>query len=85
MAVSQDVGISMPSENSKNRKLRFMELMQRCIPFKWQRYWNCGTKEFDLLYTLAQNKGLVLSREKLLDLAWGYDFYGLDVDESHRQ
>ena len=38
----------MQPENSKNRKLRFMELMQRCLPFKWQKYWNCGTKEFDL-------------------------------------
>ncbi len=33
-------------------------------------------KEFDLLLTLAQNAGIVLSREKLLELAWGYDFYG---------
>lgn len=42
----------MYSENSRNRKLRFMELMQRCLPFKWQKYWNCGTKEFDLLMIL---------------------------------
>jgi two-component system alkaline phosphatase synthesis response regulator PhoP len=34
------------------------------------------TKEFDLLLVLAENKGIVLSREQLLDLAWGYDFYG---------
>jgi len=33
-------------------------------------------KEFDLLHTLVQNRGIVLSRSQLLDLAWGYDFYG---------
>jgi len=33
-------------------------------------------KEFDLLLTLAEHRGLVLSREQLLNLVWGYDFYG---------
>ena len=33
-------------------------------------------QEFELLSVLAINKGIVLSREKLLSLAWGYDFYG---------
>mgnify|MGYP000159067851 CR=1 FL=1 len=33
-------------------------------------------KEFDLLLALAQHRGLVLSRNQLLDLVWGYDFYG---------
>jgi DNA-binding response OmpR family regulator len=34
------------------------------------------TREFDLLYTLAENRGRVLSREQLLDVVWGFDFYG---------
>ena len=34
------------------------------------------TKEFDLLYALARHRGIVLSRNQLLDLVWGYDFYG---------
>jgi DNA-binding response OmpR family regulator len=33
-------------------------------------------QEFDLLAVLLQHKGRVLSREKLLELAWGFDFYG---------
>jgi two-component system alkaline phosphatase synthesis response regulator PhoP len=45
------------------------------------------TKEFDCLLTLAENKGIVLSREKLLELAWGYDFAGqtrtVDVHVAH--
>lgn len=34
------------------------------------------TQEFDLLYTLARNPGIVLSRDQLLDQAWGYDYFG---------
>lgn len=34
------------------------------------------SKEFDLLLTLAEHRGFVLSREKLLELVWGYDFPG---------
>jgi len=33
-------------------------------------------KEFDLLVFLARNKGLVFSREHLLEKVWGYDFAG---------
>lgn len=33
-------------------------------------------KEFALLLALAEHRGLVLSREQLLDLVWGYDYYG---------
>ena len=33
-------------------------------------------KEFDLLLALAEHPGIVLSREKLLELVWGYDFPG---------
>jgi two-component system alkaline phosphatase synthesis response regulator PhoP len=34
------------------------------------------TKEFALLKAFAQNLGIVLSREKLLEIVWGYDYYG---------
>lgn len=33
-------------------------------------------KEFELLVTLMSNKGIVLTREKLLETVWGYDFAG---------
>lgn len=33
-------------------------------------------KEFELLLFLARNKGLVFSREQLLDKVWGYDYAG---------
>jgi two-component system OmpR family response regulator len=33
-------------------------------------------KEFDLLVFLVKNKGLVFSREQLLEKVWGYDYAG---------
>ncbi|HFD40580.1 MAG TPA: response regulator transcription factor [Anaerolineae bacterium] len=43
--------------------------------------------EFDLLKTLVEHRGLVLSREQLLQQVWGYDFYGeervVDVHIGH--
>lgn len=35
-------------------------------------------KEFDLLVFLAANKGLALSREKILQKVWNYDYIGED-------
>jgi DNA-binding response OmpR family regulator len=45
------------------------------------------TKEFALLATLAENTGVLFSREKLLEIVWGYDYYGetrtVDVHINH--
>ena len=35
-------------------------------------------KEFDLLVFLASNRGLALSREKILQKVWNYDYFGED-------
>ncbi|MFT4496559.1 response regulator transcription factor [Bacillus cereus] len=35
-------------------------------------------KEFELLVYLMENKGIVLSRQHLLDQLWGYGYYGDD-------
>ena len=37
---------------------------------------NLTAKEFDLLELLSNNVGKVYSREKLLDVVWGYDYPG---------
>lgn len=48
---------------------------------------NLRAKEFDLLLTLAEHRGLVLTREQLLDLVWGFDYVGqtrtIDVHVAH--
>jgi len=45
------------------------------------------TQEFDLLMTFAAHKSMVLTREQLLNLAWGYEYYGqtrtVDVHVAH--
>lgn len=33
-------------------------------------------KQFDVLEYLMENKNIVISREKLLETKWGYDYYG---------
>lgn len=33
-------------------------------------------KEFELLYYLLKNKGIVLSRDKIMDAVWGFEFQG---------
>ena len=43
--------------------------------------------EFDLLRSLAEHRGMVLSREQLLEKVWGYDYFGetrvVDVHIGH--
>jgi two-component system, OmpR family, alkaline phosphatase synthesis response regulator PhoP len=45
------------------------------------------TKEFDLLATLAQNLGVVLTRDRLLEIVWETDYYGetrtVDIHINH--
>ena len=44
-------------------------------------------KEFDLLVAFAHNIGIVLERDRLLNVVWGYDFFGgtrtVDVHVAH--
>ena len=35
-------------------------------------------KEYDLLFYLVKNKGIALTREKLITEVWGYDYFGDD-------
>lgn len=45
------------------------------------------TQEFDLLLTFAEHREYVLTREQILQKAWGFDFYGqtrtVDVHVAH--
>ena len=35
-------------------------------------------KEYDLLFYMVRNKGIALTREKLITEVWGYDYFGDD-------
>jgi two-component system, OmpR family, alkaline phosphatase synthesis response regulator PhoP len=45
------------------------------------------TKEFGLLATMLENRGIVMERDRLLELVWGYDYFGetrtVDVHVMH--
>ncbi|MFQ5945214.1 MAG: response regulator transcription factor [Anaerolineae bacterium] len=41
-----------------------------------ERVLDLTKQEHDLLWVMAEHAGMVLTREQLLDLAWGYDFFG---------
>ena len=60
----------------------------------WRFPWSAGcstavrfSHPISLLVTLAQNVETVMTREKLLELVWGYDYYGetrtIDVHVNH--
>lgn len=39
---------------------------------------NMTPKEYDLLFYMVRNRGIALTREKLITEVWGYDYYGDD-------
>ncbi len=36
-------------------------------------------KEFELLTYFVENEGIALSREKIMNSVWNYDYYGLSL------
>ena len=39
---------------------------------------DCTLKEYEILAYLMQNKNIALSRDRMLQDIWGYDFFGDD-------
>lgn len=58
------------------------EIARVRIDFDSRRIWRdgieteCSPKEYELFETLVINRNIALSRERLLELVWGYDFEG---------
>ncbi len=50
-------------EQSTAQRLRFMQLVQQCLPFKWQRYWACGLRYFDVLMMLRDTENPEMERK----------------------
>lgn len=44
--------------------------------FKNETDLNVTKKEFELMKCFLENKGIILSRKKLLDMVWGFDYFG---------
>jgi hypothetical protein len=49
-------------EVNKVQRLRFMELVQKCLPFRWQRYWDCGSRSFDVSLMLQDTENPKIGR-----------------------
>ena len=78
------------NQGTKNDMLVFKELR---IDGSGRKVWlkeaqvDLTAMEFNLLTTLAEHSGMVMSREQLLEKVWGYDYYGemrvVDVHIGH--
>lgn len=69
------------NENQTKRKLSFGELQIDTIAhsvFVSNKKASLTPKEYNLLVTLAKNPDQVFSREMLLNMIWGNDYYGTD-------
>jgi hypothetical protein len=49
-------------EDNRVQRLRFMELVQKCLPFRWQRYWDCGRRSFDVSLMLQDTENAKIGR-----------------------
>ena len=49
---------------------------RREVLFDGKQVTTLTPKEFDLLFTMAQKPKQVFSRDKLLELVWGYEYFG---------
>lgn len=77
----RNVGAGNDRKESPDRTLRFENLLIN--PDTRQVLWNeanveLTTREFDLLYALAEYPGRVFNRDQLLERVWGHDFAGID-------
>lgn len=66
----------------KNREEELLSLGDICMDVKRRSVSNgiefitLTYKEFELLHYLLKNKGIVLSRDKIMQVVWGFDFEG---------
>lgn len=66
-------------ENIKNGELKIGDVvidLDRHEVRKKEKYIDLTYKEFELLKVLVENRGKALSRNTLLDIVWGYDYFG---------
>lgn len=72
---------STAASQEKNRVLEFgglvIDIPGRSVTVDGQKI-ELTPKEYDLLFFLVENKNIALSRDKLLQDIWGYDFFGDD-------
>ncbi|HHT85545.1 MAG TPA: response regulator transcription factor [Firmicutes bacterium] len=73
--VSRRTSMNPVSRNQLRRRDILIDLNQRRV-WKGKMEISLTPKEFDLLATFFRQPGIVFTREKLLEIVWGYDFLG---------
>lgn len=74
-AVSRRVSVSLAPKNQLRHKDILVDLNQRPV-WKNKMELDLTPKEFDLLVVFLKHPGMVFTRERLLQMVWGYDFLG---------
>ena len=82
MRVSAIIKRTHPELNTAQKKILSFEGLNidfagRIVTINGQKA-DLSPKEYDLLFYLADNRNIALTREKLITNVWGYDFYGDD-------
>ncbi len=77
--IKRNVGNNREAQNQSTTKFEGLEIdvLGRNVFVDGQKA-ELTPKEYELLFYMVKNKGIALSREKLLSDVWGYDFYGDD-------
>ena len=70
------------SSIAPNKEILEFEGLKSTLPVDWymsmRRRSTFLPKEYELLFYLVRNRGIALTREKLINDVWGYDFFGDD-------
>ena len=78
------VGAVLKRSNAENQESEVIRIDGLTVDFTARRVTVDGQeldlspKEYDLLFYMVRNRGIALSREKLISDVWGYDFFGDD-------
>lgn len=75
--LKRSVGLSSEKEEIVNIGKLTVNFTARRVTVE-DRTLDLSPKEYDLLFYMVRNRGIALSREKLLSDVWGYDFFGDD-------
>ena len=80
-AITSRVNNSSKSLDNKQEKYVYegfeVDMLGRVVTVDGEKK-ELTPKEYDLLVYLIKNKNIALSREKILNEVWGYDFFGED-------
>lgn len=81
-AVMKRVKSSAPAEKEQDREVYtfgglVVDMTARIVYADGEAL-TMSPKEYDLLFYMIKNKGIALTRERLITEVWGYDYYGDD-------